>query len=606
MNPAMVKMLGALTSVGQVIFSDSPGKGTDQSYSLSFELARSNPGNGSYLQATGNKNKAGKNDEVKQGWYKEAKGWVYYRNDKKVKGEFIEDDSKWYYLDSKGYMAIGWSTIKKNKYYFKANGERVHGFREIENIWYYFDNNGRLLRSSLLDYKGNTYYLDKEGKMVTGLYKIEKKQYYFDDEGHMAKGKSEIILGKQYYFDTKGVETPIYNIGDFIFVDTDNEEQLKKDEEQAEALQKSHQDYHGYVPIKFYVTKGSILGCTKGTKLTRLDAAKAADVCDVYTGWPILGCKACNREENIHSFFSCTAMGSKELPMRKLMPDGYEKCIPLYEGEWQQPNEGTPILWNSTTDECSYALKDEAFIVCKYKGIIGVIELPEEKEEELKPTKIAVGYAMFGFSEKSFRGGRDFDIDGTALSDYRYKIIDEVFKPYYNYKSSPDWYMPEKWDEQENGIAVNQYAYNSKMTPYAVTPDDVIKNQYGIYVDKEERYWIAVGPTIMNASYDENGKIETETMKYGCKIDVLIEHMVSHQQVWLYCILGDAKNHTFSGKVNGRRIDGKGVFQTGFDPQGNWESKHMDASIVEFIGEGHGKPLQELSQYKLIKLVVYD
>ena len=68
----------------------------------------------------------------------------------------------------------------------------------------------------------------------------------------------------------------------------------------------------------------------------------------------------------------------------------------------------------------------------------------------------------------------------------------------------------------------------------------------------------------------------------------------------------DVKAHTFSGTVNGVKIDGRGVFQTGFDTNGAWAKDNMDGSIVEFMGMGHTASFSGLGGYRLIKLVIYD
>lgn len=82
----MTKMLGALTAVGQVIFSDTPGNVPDQTSSLSFQLASRHASNGSYLQAAavqnGNKNSC---DDKKVGWRIEDKKDVYYKENGKIR-----------------------------------------------------------------------------------------------------------------------------------------------------------------------------------------------------------------------------------------------------------------------------------------------------------------------------------------------------------------------------------------------------------------------------------------------------------------------------------------------------------------------------------------
>lgn len=237
----------------------------------------------------------------------------------------------------------------------------------------------------------------------------------------------------------------------------------------------------------------------------------------------------------------------------------------------------------------------------------------EEVEDEVRP--VNKRGTILGHTTPSSDGGRTYSIEGTELSDYRYSVIDNIIKPYYNYGVSPDWYMP----EGINGTvpSVNIYASDPNITANPITEEDVIATPEGMFVNPEGRYWIAVGPTIMGASFDSNGNVDPSSMKYNTKIDLLVECLLEErmgEQVWLYCVLGDAKVHTFSGQINGQEIDGRGVFQTGFDAHGNW-SNNMDASYIEFMGfagyhstkdDNNWSVLSGLANWKLVDIVIYD
>ena len=96
-----------------------------------------------------------------------------------------------------------------------------------------------------------------------------------------------------------------------------------------------HQQYHISIEENPYVTQGSILACTKGTNLTRLDARTAVDIRDIVTGLPVLGCDACKADENIYSFYGCRASDLSDTPARPVIAGGYKKCIPMVE-MWTQ------------------------------------------------------------------------------------------------------------------------------------------------------------------------------------------------------------------------------------------------------------------------------
>ena len=136
-----------------------------------------------------------------------------------------------------------------------------------------------------------------------------------------------------------------------------------------------HQQYHICIEENPYVTQGSILACTKGTNLTRLDARTAVDIRDIVTGLPVLGCDACKADENIYSFYGCRASDLSNTPARPVIAGGYKKCIPML-GMWTQPHQ-TSIIWNSVSGDHTETLIFDSVILCRFGGMIGVVEIPE-------------------------------------------------------------------------------------------------------------------------------------------------------------------------------------------------------------------------------------
>ena len=192
----------------------------------------------------------------------------------------------------------------------------------------------------------------------------ENHTYYFDKKGHM-QDDEDIFQKKD--------ET--YYINDFKFTGTGSKR--RENEALAEEMMFYHQQYHISIEENPYVTQGSILACTKGTNLTRLDARTAVDIRDIVTGLPVLGCDACKTDENIYSFYGCRASDISDMPTRPVIAGGYKKCIPTL-GMWTQ-NHDAPLIWNSVNGDQTVTLIRDSVMVCRFGGMIGVVEIPEEQ-----------------------------------------------------------------------------------------------------------------------------------------------------------------------------------------------------------------------------------
>lgn len=169
---------------------------------------------------------------VKNGWVTKKGIRYYYRDGVKVKGEWIQEGKKWYYLkpetgelavkefveseedgniyrvNKKGVRVTGWKTIKKKKYYFKTKGvigAMHHGWRT--------EKKGGVKKK---------YYLNKTtGVMnVNTLFKVGKKTYYATEDGSIKTGWQDLD-GKRYYFTLTGTYTGWQEIGNkwYYFLD---------------------------------------------------------------------------------------------------------------------------------------------------------------------------------------------------------------------------------------------------------------------------------------------------------------------------------------------------------------------------------------------------
>ena len=105
--------------------------------------------------------------------------------------------------------------------------------------------------------------------------------------------------------------------------------------------------------------------------------------------------------------------------------------------------------------------------------------------------------------------------------------------------------------------------------------NSINKGSKGELYDKEGRYWVAVGPKVMNPNHSNSAVVTAEEMKYGTKIEVKLKHS-SGQIYYLRAVVGDCKNHTYSN----------GIYQTGYSfPNGKeYYPQNADGSVIEFCG----------------------
>ncbi len=144
------------------------------------------------------------------------------------------------------------------------------------------------------------------------------------------------------------------------------------------------------------------------------------------------------------------------------------------------------------------------------------------------------------------------------------------------------------WAMCENLNDINKYAKSATADINTVTVGGC-----GELVDKDGRYWVAVGPKVINPNFPNNKTIYAEDMKYGTLIDVIIEDETG-RIYYIYAIVGDAKAHTYPN----------GIYQTGYAfPNGvDYHPNNVDYSIIEFIGKGSIKGLRA---YRIVNIIVY-
>ncbi len=155
----------------------------------------------------------------KNGWVTKKGIRYYYREGRKVKGEWVLDQNKWYYLKpetgamavkefitteddpdnvyyvtKKGVRATEWKTIKKKRYFFR----KKNPVGAMRRGWYKTTLNGKSVK----------YYLDKKtGVLYTSkMFKVGKKNYYATEDGTLKTGWQN-LEGKRYYFTLTGTYT---------------------------------------------------------------------------------------------------------------------------------------------------------------------------------------------------------------------------------------------------------------------------------------------------------------------------------------------------------------------------------------------------------------
>ena len=185
------------------------------------------------------------------GWYRFGDEWTYYRDNTRVKNDWVKDGGKWYYMGKYGYMVhtgphtvgskcylfessgvwidrSGWVSLTIDggtEWYYLQSGEVLSGWQQIDGAWYYlapemltdgqtisgkkylFNASGvwisgdgwKCLKWGYNDY---WYYL-KNSEYLTGWQTIGGKQYYFQDWGEMATGVVR-IGSKDTVFDRNG------------------------------------------------------------------------------------------------------------------------------------------------------------------------------------------------------------------------------------------------------------------------------------------------------------------------------------------------------------------------------------------------------------------
>ena len=163
----------------------------------------------------------------------------------------------------------------------------------------------------------------------------------------------------------------------------------------------------------------------------------------------------------------------------------------------------------------------------------------------------------------------------------------------YQFTNKNYWYSYE--NPYTNCGYINPYAQN-QITALGKTVTVNI-GSCGEYTDANGRYWMAVGPNVVNPSHT-GGQAITPTEMYGTGVLDIVVKDSSGKKYYIPAVVGDAKAHTWNN----------GVIQTyKAYPNGNFSSagRNYNGTVAaEFIGNLKGK-LSGLGKYSIDSIIFY-
>ena len=152
----------------------------------------------------------------------------------------------------------------------------------------------------------------------------------------------------------------------------------------------------------------------------------------------------------------------------------------------------------------------------------------------------------------------EFELVDGWLKIYKEETIPSMgrFVPKHGDANTWDWAMPEELSAEQTEDWFQNESWASKDIKGKGGNFVVNKTSNNLYVDAEERYWVAVGPNVVNPSYihESNEKsVGASKVYYGTKMDVLVEEQHTGERYYIRIVNGDTKEHSAP----------EGLFQTG-------------------------------------------
>jgi len=367
----------------------------------------------------------------------------------------------------------------------------------------------------------------------------------------------------------------------------------------AMRLMNLHNEFYGQFinrEIEEYVTAKALVYCDKGGKERQYDELISHGV-TASNGQAVLTCKDCDFGENLLGWFGkCEVDHSTYkipgLEDQRVWINDTHSCFPILEKEWRQKEGDLAIAEDETGENFVDALRSSAYLTCMYGGEIRVKNIPDKPEEEEKEDKCEC-------------------IDGW-LKLYKEKTIPEAgrYVPKHKKAKNYDWAMPEDVSEHHTEEWFQNESWASKDIKEKGGSFVVNKTSNNLYIDGEGRYWVAVGPSVVNDDYIHGSKdkdVDASQVFYGTKMDVLVEEQDTEERYYIRIVNGDTKEHSAP----------EGLYQTGV-PFNESRSTDLESAgnTVEFMGyhiiqipDGKGGERSSVNitnNYRLIGIYVYD
>ncbi len=129
---------------------------------------------------------------MQTGWLNQNNNWYYLNSGGSMAtGWSMLPDNNWYHFNTSGVMDTGWFQDQDDRFFMNASGVMQTGWVKLSDGWYYFDATGKMA-TGWINYKNDSYYLSDTGLMVTGKQVIDGVTYVFDSNGALTSGNSPI------------------------------------------------------------------------------------------------------------------------------------------------------------------------------------------------------------------------------------------------------------------------------------------------------------------------------------------------------------------------------------------------------------------------------
>ncbi len=307
----------------------------------------------------------------------------------------------------------------------------------------------------------------------------------------------------------------------------------------------------------------------------------------------------------------------------------------------------TPLPWMFVNKEHMIdgapALTVESQCACRYGGIITIVPEPEEevtieteevalaenmaepdevevKELEKEENKVrlsaGVGWLLETWPEEVYEEAKNKKLEELEEERKKEEIGELVLKidwltlydgptvqgegrsvlPHENAKKY-DWGMPEELASPKMSQGILPANVRSAIEAAGKDPKPNI-TENNLYTDQTGRYWVAVGPNVMNPEHKSDEEITPEEMQYGTTIDIVVLDEDSQNTYYIPAVVGDVKAHSSPD----------GLYQTGYGFPGlKDEPEHADRSTIEFIGWQISKGSVNITNnYRILEIIVYD